>query len=77
MANGLKAQIIVQAGMFPGEIMPRFTRIWNLSSEIVEACERDPNDYRYMDAMGTAMNYAANLQNPNKVNWVRVEWIWM
>lgn len=77
MPHALKCLIVVEAGIIPGEPITEHTRTWQFDSSIIEAVERDPSDYRYMDAMGAAMNYAANLQNPNRVNWVKMEWTWI
>ena len=61
----------VMGGLSPGVPIDEYTRMWSLTSE--EA--KDPNTL--LDAQGAAMNYCLWLQNPQRVNWVRLEWIWL
>lgn len=75
--SALKVQIVVEAGVIPGQPQAELTRTWHLTNDVIEACEADPADYRYMDICGAAMNYAANLQNPNRCNWVSTNWMWL
>lgn len=75
--EALKCQITVQAGIVPGVPLEQHTRAWSIPSETIEACEANPQDYRFMDTMGAANNYMAYLQNPRMVNWVKCEWIWL
>ena len=66
----LKLAIEVQAGIIPGEPMSEFTKAWHLTSEEYD----DPDTY--FAKAGAANLYALTLQNPSRVNWVRLEWIW-
>jgi len=68
--NSLKCSIHVWAGIIPGEPDSRFTRTWNFTQEDLD------NPPNYIDRTGAAMNYAMSLQNPKKVNWVKLEWVW-
>ena len=66
----LKCSIQVVAGIIPGKPISKFARVWKFTQEDLDA---PPT---YIDKSGAAMNYAMSLQNPQKVNWVKLEWIW-
>lgn len=66
----LNCSIEVTAGVIPGQPMPEHHRVWHFTEE-------DLNEkHKFIDGSGSALNYAANLQNPNFVNWVRLDWVW-
>lgn len=78
MVDGaLKAQMSVVAGVIPGEPIETFTRVWQFTSDQIEAARHAEDNHAYNDAMGAALHYAASLQNPGRVNWVKLEWMWM
>lgn len=66
----LKCSIEVRAGVIPGKLIPEYSRDWFFTQEDLDS---PPT---YIDKTGAAMNYAMSLQNPQKVNWVRFDWIW-
>lgn len=66
----LKCSIQVVAGVVPNEPIPEYTREWGFDSKDLE------DKWLYIDKSGAAMNYAMSLQNPQKVNWVMMNWIW-
>jgi len=66
----LKCSVQVSAGVILGEPVPKYTRQWGFSKKDLE-CK-----WLYIDKVGSAMNYAISLQNPQKVNWVNFVWIW-
>ena len=68
--EGLKCSVHVLAGVIIGERIPEATRTWNFTQEDLD------NPPTYIDRTGAAMNYAMSLQNPQKYNWVRLEWLW-
>ena len=68
--EGLKCSIRVVAGIIPTEAIPELTRVWEFTQSDLDS---PPT---YIDKSGAAMNYAMSLQNPAKINWVRLEWIW-
>lgn len=68
--DGLKCSITVTAGVLLNDPMPELRRCWNFSQGDLD------NPPTYIDRTGAAMNYAMSLQNPEKVNWVRFEWLW-
>ena len=67
----LKCSIVVSAGVVLGEPMGEYMRSWEITQKDLDW---PPT---YIDETGAAMNYAMSLQNPEKVNWVKFEWIWM
>lgn len=62
--------IEVQAGIIPGEPMEEYTRRWVLTREQYESDDYD-------DARIDAANYVMEVQDPQRVSWVRFEWIWL
>ena len=68
--EALKCSISVTAGIILGAAMSQFSRVWDFTQEDLD------NPPTYIDKTGAAMNYAMSLQNPSKVNWARLEWIW-
>ena len=68
--NTLKCSIHVIAGIIPNAAISKFTRVWEFTQADMD------NPPTYIDGSGAAMNYAASLQNPKTVNWVKVKWIW-
>lgn len=66
----MKCSIYVTAGVILGEDLTEFTRSWEFTQQDLDS---PPT---YVDQTGAAMNYAMSLQNPEKVNWVKLEWIW-
>jgi hypothetical protein len=55
--------IEVQAGILVGEPMPEYSRRWTWTSVDHDRLE--------------AGEYAASLENPRTLNWVRRDWIWL
>lgn len=68
--NSLKCTIRVVAGVVPNQPLSELTRHWDFLQLDLD------NPPTYLDQSGAAMNYAMSLQNPEKVNWVKLEWIW-
>jgi len=69
----LKCSVTVSAGIIIDKA--EVTRNWNFTAADLERVEHSSNTY--VDQMGAAMNYAMSLQNPNKYNWVKFEWLWL
>lgn len=67
---GLKCTVKVSAGVILGQAMKEYTREWFFTQADLD------NPPTYIDLTGAAMNYAMSLQDPQKVNWVRLDWIW-
>lgn len=71
----LKGYWQVTAGVIPGMPQESLTRRWNLTNE------HDPSENHFWEdfaaAQGHAMIYALTLQNPQRCNWVTMEWVWL
>lgn len=78
-----KLIIEVQAGLIPGQPMEEFTRRWGFTAREWDEMHSEDKDVakEALDAWdrvhGWAREYAARLQNPHTVNWVRMDWIWL
>lgn len=66
-----KVIISVTAGLVPGQSMKEFGRQWTLDAEEADTPET------YLAAQGAAVAYTMYLHNPQIVNWVRLDWIWL
>lgn len=76
----------VTAGIVPGTPMPDYSRRWIITSECWEKMnslsdeefKREfPEGSFYLRFLEEAHNYAKELTQPQLLNWVRVEWIWL
>lgn len=76
-----KVLIDVVAGIIPGQDPdPVYTKRFALTSQVWEEAQGDP--LRQMAALaelnGRAQGYAALLMlSPDRVNWVRIDWVWV
>ena len=69
--EALKCNVTVTAGVILGIPLPKYTRLWHFTQKDLDASPT------YIDRIGSAMNYAMSLQNPQTLNWVKFEWIWL
>lgn len=78
------------AGLIPGEPMEELGRSWNYTSthyeedrktchenELRKARGEEPVDTVFMRMREGAYEYARDLMNPDRLNWVRVEFVWL
>ncbi len=74
-----KLLIEVVAGLVPGVPMPEYTRRWSWSSADQTALINGDKaaSEKYIRIAGESREYAASLENPQQINWVRREWIWL
>ena len=74
-----KLIIEVQAGVIPGTAMPEYTKRWGWTSSDQAKLEAGDKDARenWIRIAGESREYAATLENPAQVNWVRRDWIWL
>ena len=74
-----KLIIEVVAGLIPNEPMSEYTRRWQWTGEEQEALAKgDPEAIKqWVRIAGESREYAATLENPAKVNWVRRDWLWL
>lgn len=71
VSRAAKLIISVSAGLVPGQASGEHSRQWTLDAEEVGDIEV------YLAAQGAAVAYMMHLQNPQVVNWVRMDWIWL
>lgn len=74
--DSVRVIIEVAAGVVPGQPEPEFTRKFMMTArEWEQAGARQVEQLAQLN--GQAAGYAALLQlQPDRVNWVRTEWIW-
>ena len=66
----------VQAGLLVGDPEPEFTKRWVITSEEWHTAG-DP-ELLLAERNGEATAYAGRLMmQPDRLNWVRVDWIWL
>lgn len=82
MREGMKGFWSVQAGILPGEPIPKHTKNYYYLSAMYDADvkriktgSKDPSTFQEM--RDEAIDYAKELIDPRQVNWVRLEWVWV
>jgi hypothetical protein len=68
----------VVAGVLPGTPEPEFTRQWFISSEEWHSAQK-PHEQAMLlsDMVGKANAWATYLMlQPDRFNWVKLEWVW-
>jgi hypothetical protein len=73
--------IEVVAGIVPNTIMPEHTKQFIITSDAWYAQgeyegNKDEARMEVMKVYGIATEYMRDLMNPQRVNWVRLEWIY-
>ena len=75
----LKARWVVTAGLLPGEVMPAYTRMFELSAAEWQGGRAGTEGLFALEAAASA--YARHLQLNSTVgrgvNWTRVEFVWI
>lgn len=68
----------VVAGLLPGTPDPELTRRWGVTSkEWQQAVDDGKQSALLAETAGRAAGYATLLQlQPDRVNWVKTEWVW-
>jgi hypothetical protein len=70
-----RVAVEVVAGLIPQRPEPEFTRRWVLSSQ--EWADAENPSELLAEMNGRATGYAGLLMlQPDRLNWVRVDWIW-
>jgi hypothetical protein len=79
MAESARLIIEVTAGVVPGTVEPEHTRQYAVTSAQWAAAEKDGNGVEVLaDVAGRAQGYAGLLMlQPDRLNWVRVDWLWL
>lgn len=72
----VKMVIEVVAGVIPGTPMSEHTKRWSITSKQWDEAG-DTIGILVSEMLGQAQGYAAYLMNPQRVNWVRCDWVWM
>jgi hypothetical protein len=67
----------VSAGLIPGRPDGEFTRRWPITSPDWHQLGDDARRAAYLKASDEAHDYAKSLEDPRRINWVRVDWIWL
>lgn len=76
----------VVAGLIPNQPMPEYTRRWVITGEYWDRVnemtdeeftrEHPSGKSKYAEFLEEAQEYARSLTHPQRLNWVRVDWIW-
>ena len=80
MADSARVVVEVVAGLIPGnDPDAEFTRRWVLTSQQWQAAEDAGKQGEALAELnGRAQGYAAMLMlQPDRLNWVRTDWIWL
>lgn len=79
--HALKASWEVFAGILPGEPMPEYTKRWYYTSEDYQQDCKNADDGKpynqFSEKMREAIEYSKQAMNPARVNWVRVDFLWL
>lgn len=79
MAESARLILEVTAGVVPGTVEPEHTRRYALTSAQWRQAEEDGSGAEVLaDVAGRAQGYAGLLMlQPDRLNWVRVDWLWL
>lgn len=74
-----KVLIEVTAGIIPQRAMDEYTKRWAITSEEWQAAtDGAAQGFLLSSRNGQAQGYAAYMMmQPDTVNWVRTDWIWL
>lgn len=77
--SAARAVIEVTAGVIPDQPMVEYTRRWSITSDEWSQAQADEQAGELLATMnGKAQGYAALLMlQPDRLNWVRTDWIWI
>ncbi|HKX40908.1 MAG TPA: hypothetical protein VJO99_07105 [Burkholderiaceae bacterium] len=79
MPVAAKAFCVVTAGLIPGEPMAEFSRQWGYTSVDYDADRQRPEGTpsKFEQNCDEATKYARDLMDPSRLNWVKVEFVWV
>jgi hypothetical protein len=78
MTDATRVMIEVVAGIIPGRPIPERTRLYFIGSAEWDAASPDEQQRLLMQRNADALSRAAGLMaQPDRLNWVRVEWVWL
>lgn len=74
----IKASWSVQAGLYPGDVIPEYSKQWVYTSDDFEADKSVPkNQPTIFSKLDEEVHlYARHITNPFYVNYVRVDFLW-
>lgn len=76
MIESARVLIQVQAGIIPEQPEPEYDKRWAITTAEWEAAE--DKSVLLAERAGVAQGYAMLLMlQPDRVNWVRVDWLWL
>lgn len=75
--NALKAIWTVTMGVVPGVPMPEYSRQWSLTSADLDGKPLNEQGEAFRLRRDEATEYAADMQDPLKTNWVKMEFLWI
>lgn len=70
--------IEVTAGLIPGKPDAEFTKKWFITSDVWRRMNEGDPDARahFIRVAGESREYAATLEDPRRLNWVRRDWVY-
>lgn len=78
------ARVIIEvvAGVIPGTPMPEYTKKFFITSDAWYAQGKyqgksEDAKMELLAVLGLAQEYMRNLMNPQAVNWVRLDWVYL
>lgn len=76
--RSVRIGIEVVAGLIPGQPELEFSRSWFITSELWQRMNNGDVDARneIIRISGESREYAATLEDPRRLNWVRRDWIY-
>jgi hypothetical protein len=82
MEKSTRVLIEVVAGIVPNTIMPEHTKQFAITSDVwyAQGEYEERKEEAQMEAMkiyGVALEYMRSMMNPQRVNWVRLDWIYL
>jgi hypothetical protein len=81
VADGQRARAVIEvtAGIIPDEPAVALTRRWSITSDQWADAQAHEESAEFLATVnGQAQGYAALLMlQPDKVNWVHLDWIWL
>jgi hypothetical protein len=69
----------VDAGVIPERPMPEYRKNFYYTSEMRERdakLGKDVDTNEFTELLKQVHEYAMGISDPNRVNWVRVDWVW-
>lgn len=73
----LRCMWTVTAGIITGVIMPEYTRQWLVGSDEWDMLSDQQKGDLILARREAVHEYARDITNPNAINWVKTEFMWM